>query len=64
MPPRDPKPANSKPKYESKPKLKLDVEEPALTAMLEKYCDLRRRGLASKPSKPRPAGPGITPDYC
>ena len=25
MPPRDPKPANSKPKYESKPKLKLDV---------------------------------------
>ena len=37
MPPRDPKPANSR----RKPKLKLDVQEPALTAMLEKYCDLR-----------------------
>ena len=48
MPPRDPKPANSKPKYESKPKLKLDVEEPALTAMLEKYCDLRRRGFGQQ----------------
>ena len=44
MPPRDPKPANSR----RKPKLKLDVQEPALTAMLEKYCDLRRRGLGQK----------------
>ena len=39
MPPRDPKPANSG----RKPKPKLDVPEPALTNMLEKYCDLRRR---------------------
>ena len=50
MPPRDPKPANSKPKYESKPKpkLKLDVQEPALTKMLEQYCDLRRRGFGQQ----------------
>ena len=46
MPPRDPKPANSRPKYESKPK--LDMPEPELTNMLEKYCDLRRRGFDQK----------------
>ena len=46
MPPRDPKPANSGPKSKSKPK--LDVPEPALTAMLEKYCDLRRRGFGQQ----------------
>ena len=44
MPPRDPKPAISR----RKPKLKLDVQEPALTNMLEKYCDLRRRGFGQK----------------
>ena len=44
MPPRDSKPANSR----RKPKLKLDVQEPALTNMLEKYCDLRRRGFGQK----------------
>ena len=44
MPPRDPKPANSG----RKPKLKLDVQEPALTNMLEKYCDLRRRGFGQQ----------------
>ena len=42
MPPRDSKPANSR----RKPK--LDVQEPALTNMLEKYCDLRRRGFGQK----------------
>ena len=41
MPPRDPKPANRRRK--SKPK--LDAQEPALTKMLEQYCDLRRRGF-------------------
>ena len=46
MPPRDPKPANSRPKSKSKPK--LDVPEPTLTAMLEKYCDLRRRGFGQQ----------------
>ena len=60
MPPRDPQPAISR----RKSKLKLDVQEPALTKMLEKYCDLRRRGFdPGKPSKPRPAGPGITRNY-
>ena len=44
MPPRDPKPANSR----RRPTPKLDVPEPALTAMLEKYCDLRRRGFGQK----------------
>ena len=44
MSPRDPKPANSKRK--SKPK--LDVQEPALTKMLEQYCDLRRRGFTQQ----------------
>ena len=44
MPPRDPKPANSR----RRPTPKLDVEEPALTAMLEKYCDLRRRGFGQQ----------------
>ena len=44
MPPRDPQMANSRRKY----KPKLDVPEPALTAMLEKYCDLRRRGFGQK----------------
>ena len=46
MPPRDPKPAISRPKSKSKPK--LDVPEPTLTAMLEKYCDLRRRGFGQQ----------------
>ena len=46
MPPRDPKPAISRPKSKSKPN--LDMPEPALTAMLEKYCDLRRRGFGQK----------------
>ena len=46
MPPRDPKPANSGRK--PKPKPNLDVQEPALTAMLEKYCDLRRRGFGQQ----------------
>ena len=44
MPPRDPQPNNSR----RKPKLKLDIPEPALTAMLEKYCDLRRRGFGQQ----------------
>ena len=55
MPPRDPKPANSG----RKPTPKLDVQDPALTAMLEKYCDLRRRGfgqqaIQTKSSWPKP----------
>ena len=41
MPPRDPKPANSR----RKSKLKLDMPEPELAGMLEQYCDLRRRGF-------------------
>ena len=44
MPPRDPKPANSKRK--SKPK--LDIQETELTKMLEQYCDLRRRGFTQQ----------------
>ena len=44
MPPRDPKPAISRRK--SKPK--LDMPEPELTNMLEKYCDLRRRGFGQQ----------------
>ena len=44
MPPRDPKPAITR----RRPTPKLDVQEPALTAMLEKYCDLRRRGFGQK----------------
>ena len=44
MPPRDPKPADSR----RKPTPQLDVQEPALTAMLEKYCDLRRRGFGQQ----------------
>ena len=44
MPPRDPKPANSR----RRPTLKLDVPEPALTKMLEQYCDLRRRGFGQQ----------------
>ena len=44
MPPRDPQPANSRRK--SKPK--LDVQEPALTKMLDQYCDLRRRGFGQQ----------------
>ena len=44
MPPRDPKPAITR----RRPTPKLDAQEPALTAMLEKYCDLRRRGFGQK----------------
>ena len=44
MPPRDPKSANSRRK--SKPK--LDIPETELTAMLEQYCDLRRRGFGQQ----------------
>ncbi len=28
-----------------KSKTKLDIPEPELTGMLEKYCDMRRRGF-------------------
>ena len=41
MPPRDPKPANSR----RKSKLNLDMPEPELAEMLHQYCDLRRRGF-------------------
>ena len=44
MPPRDPKPASSRRK--SKPK--LDMPETELAAMLEQYCDLRRRGFGQQ----------------
>ena len=44
MPPRDPKPAISR----RKSKLKLDMPETELTAMLEQYCELRRRGFGQK----------------
>ena len=53
MPPRDPKPANSRRK--SKPK--LDVQEPALTKMLEQYCDLRRRGFTQQAIKTKASWP-------
>ena len=41
MPPRDPKPANSR----RKSKFNLDMPEPELAEMLHQYCDLRRRGF-------------------
>ena len=44
MPPRDPKPANRR----RKSKLTLDIPEPKLTATLERYCNLRRRGFGQK----------------
>ena len=44
MQPRDQEPAQSR--KESNPN--LDIPEPALTAMLEKYCDLRRRGFSQQ----------------
>ena len=44
MPPRDPKPANSR----RKSKLKLDMPEPELAEMLHQYCDLRRQGFDQK----------------
>ncbi len=44
MPPRDPKPVNRR----RKSKLNLDMPEPALTKMLEQYCDLRRRGFTQQ----------------
>ena len=44
MQPRDQEPAQSR--KESNPN--LDVPETALTAMLEKYCDLRRRGFSQQ----------------
>ena len=53
MPPRDPKPAISRRKY----KPKLDVPEPELTAMLEKYCDLRRRGFGQQAIQTRAKWP-------
>ena len=63
MPPRDPKPASSR----RKPKPKLDVQEPALTNMLEtgrSTVTYAGEVSARKPSKPSPAGPGITPACC
>ena len=56
MPPRDPKPAISRRK--STPK--LDVQEPALTNMLEKYCDLRRRGFGQQAIQERMPEASIT----
>ena len=41
MPPRDPKPDNSR----RKSKANLDMPEPELAEMLHQYCDLRRRGF-------------------
>ena len=51
MPPRDPKPANSRRK--SKPK--LEAQEPALTKMLEQYCELRRRGFTQQAILTKPS---------
>ena len=62
MPPRDPKPANSRPKSKSKPK--LDVPEPELTAMLEKYCDLRRRGFGQQAIQTKAKWPRHYPACC
>ena len=53
MPPRDPKPAISR----RKSKLNLDMPEPELTAMLEKYCDLRRRGFTQQAIKTKSSWP-------
>ena len=53
MPPRDPQPANSRRK--SKPN--LDMPEPELTAMLEQYCDLRRRGFDQQAIKTKARWP-------
>ena len=53
MPPQDPKPDNSRRK--SKPK--LDVQEPALTEILEQYCDLRRRGFDQAAIKTKSSWP-------
>ena len=44
MPPRDPKPAISRPKSN----VKLDMPETELAVMLHQYCDLRRRGFDQK----------------
>ena len=59
MPPRDPKPAISRPKSKSKPK--LDVQKPALTAMIEKYCDLRRRGFTQQTIQTKASWPRYYP---
>ena len=53
MPPRDPKPAISRPKSKSKPK--LDMPEPELAQMLEQYCELRRRGFTQQAILTKPS---------
>ena len=53
MPPRDPQPDNSR----RKSKLKLDVQEPALTEILKQYCDLRRRGFDQAAIKTKSSWP-------
>ena len=53
MPPRDPKPANSR----RKSKLKLDMPEPEPAGMLEQYCDLRRRGFDQQAIKTKASWP-------
>ena len=60
MPPRDTKPADGRRK--SKPK--LDMPETELTAMLEQYCELRRRGFGQQAIQTKASGPGITPACC
>ena len=57
MPPRDPKPANSRRK--SKPK--LDTPELELTAMLEQYCELRRRGFGQQAIQTKASWPKHDP---
>ena len=53
MPPRDPKPANGRRK--SKPN--LDTPELELTAMLDQYCELRRRGFDQQAIKTKARWP-------
>ena len=50
MPPRDPEPAISRRKSETK----FDIPEPELAGMLEKYCDMRRRGFTQAAIRPHP----------
>ena len=42
MPSQSPEPANGSQKAKSR----INAPEPELTAMLEQYCDLRRRGFS------------------
>ena len=56
IPPGDPQPAISRQKSETE----LNIPEPELTNMLQKYCDMRRRVFTQDATRANAKWPDVT----